>query len=104
MVFALIYFLEIVIKVYVFGCVKFATGKEKWWNWFDVAILIVVAIGIIMEIIASQVNVDRFLVLRTIRMVRIFRVFRVFQLSIFQELMAMCRGLVSGCRTLASAS
>lgn len=103
MVFCIIFTLEILFKISTKGAVQLFCGPGKWFNLFDLAIVLVDLVQITLAIASpdSAEGVGNFSgLLRIFKLAKLTRLVRLLKSAVFQDLVAMIRGLLGGITTL----
>jgi voltage-gated sodium channel len=98
-VFCVLFLIELLLRVYAFGCRGFFTGYDRHWNWFDLAIVGLTTIDVLVSIVLSDSNISllsNISILRTLRILRITRVLRIIRvMKFFKELRVMISAIAS---------
>lgn len=101
-IFATLFWAELVIKVWMFGCRELYCGKGALSNLFDAGLILTDTVQLMIMLFASETRSGVYItVFRIIRLLRLVRLLRVFQAPIFKDLMSMVHGMVGGMTTLA---
>eukprot|EP00930_Biecheleria_cincta_P040136 TRINITY_DN27529_c0_g1_i1.p1 TRINITY_DN27529_c0_g1~~TRINITY_DN27529_c0_g1_i1.p1 ORF type:complete len:749 (-),score=138.87 TRINITY_DN27529_c0_g1_i1:360-2552(-) len=113
-IFLAFYIFEAGFKMYLFGCMSYWTGPDRYWNWFDIVCIctslvdatIVWSFRIMAFVEASggsggEVDLSAFMLVKMLRLFRLARLIRTLRFKIFDELKLMVMGVVSGLRVLA---
>mmetsp|Transcript_147356 Transcript_147356/g.410508 ORF Transcript_147356/g.410508 Transcript_147356/m.410508 type:complete len:796 (+) Transcript_147356:3-2390(+) len=101
------YTLEIVMKVWLFGCSNFLSGPQRTWNLFDCFCLaisygdlaVTFAIGIFYQG-KDNPDLSSLALIKIFRLARLARLLRTLRFKIFYELKLMIMGVLSGLRVL----
>eukprot|EP00930_Biecheleria_cincta_P028760 TRINITY_DN20050_c0_g1_i1.p1 TRINITY_DN20050_c0_g1~~TRINITY_DN20050_c0_g1_i1.p1 ORF type:complete len:1208 (+),score=169.27 TRINITY_DN20050_c0_g1_i1:32-3655(+) len=101
-VFAVFFFLELVIKVYLFGWREFFCGKSWFWGCYDAFCVGLSIIEVITFYASDRTGTgsaaSQFL--KVLKLARLSRIIRVLRFKIFHELKLMFQGLFAGLRVL----
>jgi len=101
--FGVVFLLEVLFKMYVFGASRYFCGPERFTNAFEFTLVVTAMLEFVLAIAARGADNDNQKLLslfRVVRLFRVFRVLRVLRLEIFTELKLMIRGTLGGMRTL----
>jgi len=98
-VFALLFSLESVMKVYLVGAQEFGCGPERLWNVFEAALAMLAILEVALAMVSTSTE-SHLSLLRVVRLARLARVIRICRLEAFSELMMMINGAVGGVKTL----
>eukprot|EP00928_Gymnodinium_smaydae_P095266 TRINITY_DN816_c0_g2_i1.p1 TRINITY_DN816_c0_g2~~TRINITY_DN816_c0_g2_i1.p1 ORF type:complete len:602 (-),score=146.06 TRINITY_DN816_c0_g2_i1:165-1970(-) len=105
-VFALLFTLEAVVKIRVFGRGSYFCGPDRPWNWFDVMCIMLAYIDLSIAYIivpfigAEGVDLNSLAFFKMVRLLRLTRLIRLLRFKFFAELKMMILGVFSGIRTL----
>jgi len=99
-IFTLIFTLEVLLKITLQGILGFFTGKEQWWNMFDLVSVLFAVLDALIWIFGHLSSLGSFAIFRLLRFGRLTRLVKVLKLSAFKELRLLVNGLVAGVRTL----
>jgi len=100
LVFSAFFSVELLVRLCVSGFRAFLKGAEKWWNLFDILMVLISLVDIVVEVLSRTSSGAKFSVVRTLRLTRLSRLVRIFRLKQMSELGLMVRGLLGGLRTL----
>jgi len=100
MLFIAIYLGELLLKIHLLGWADFIERQNRFFNFFDVVIIIIAMIGAVLQFMQSGEVHHSIVVVRLVRLARVARIVRLFRFEIFKELLVMIACLISGLRTL----
>eukprot|EP00928_Gymnodinium_smaydae_P047453 TRINITY_DN31674_c0_g1_i1.p1 TRINITY_DN31674_c0_g1~~TRINITY_DN31674_c0_g1_i1.p1 ORF type:complete len:570 (-),score=60.40 TRINITY_DN31674_c0_g1_i1:213-1922(-) len=95
--FAIVYSIELILKLSISGIRSFYFGQDWAWNVFDTCVLVLAILDIISTSGSSVIN---FTFLRLARIFRLTRLVRLFRAPFFKEILMMINGMVGSARTL----
>jgi len=99
--FAMIFWVELILKVSLFGCRQQYCGRNAISNLFDSFLILTDSVDILLSLFRGKLpGGNSVLVLRTIRLLRVVRLFRIFRAPVFNDLIAMVHALRAGSATL----
>jgi len=101
-VFAGLFSMELVCKLYISGCRTFFTGDDRRWNWFEVLSVALADIEVVFmftdpDFGDSSASLSLFRILRLLRITRLARLTRI---GFLGDLLTMMKGALGGMRTL----
>mmetsp|Transcript_20793 Transcript_20793/g.40660 ORF Transcript_20793/g.40660 Transcript_20793/m.40660 type:complete len:595 (-) Transcript_20793:214-1998(-) len=99
--FAVLFWMEVLIKIYFFGWRHQYRGTGACSNIFDACLILIDTVDILVSFFKGAIpGGNSILLLRTVRLLRLARLFRIFKAPIFVDLLQMVRGLMAGMTTL----
>lgn len=97
---------EVLVRVYMTGCSDFWTGKDRYWNFFDVVLACIAVIDASLTFVGGDEEGmgsggATYIWSRTCRALRLTRLVRLLRFKFFSELNQMIYGVFAGLRVLA---
>mmetsp|Transcript_97693 Transcript_97693/g.226549 ORF Transcript_97693/g.226549 Transcript_97693/m.226549 type:complete len:814 (-) Transcript_97693:60-2501(-) len=98
--FTLIFLLEVMVKVRVYGLAQHFCGSDMLWNVFDFLVVVLAVADLIVTLLGDVLTLGNVTLVRLLRFARLTKLVRVLKLKMFKELALLVNGCLAGFRTL----